>query len=418
MSPRPLLTDRENDTGKTKAQLSSELAAACKKLSQLTEALADRERIEKKLRGDEEKFRLVADFTNDWELWISPNGSINYISPSCERITGYRTEELLDDPDIILKMIFPDDLALYKDHLKAHLVEPAGPGTVTYRILTKTGETRWIDHVCQPVYGSNGEWLGSRASNRDITERKRAEEAMQVARAQAELYVDLMGHDINNMNMIALGSLEIALMELEQAGKIDRSCIPLLKKSIESLNSSSQLIRNVQKLQRASTEGISLNAINATALLESVIDEFRHFPGKELTIDFSSTGDCTVRVNELLKDVYINLIDNAIKHSCPDRPLVINISMDSVTEYGKKYCRFTIDDNGPGIPDDVKRKLFTRFTRGKTKATGSGLGLYLVKTLIEHYGGRIQVEDRVPGDHTKGVKFMVLLPAVESIINS
>jgi signal transduction histidine kinase len=309
-----------------------------------------------------------------------------------------------------LKMLFPPgsiDESL--DKIRSTLTGERWE-SVEIPILRKDGSVRMALWNSANIHGEGGDLRATIAQGQDITERKQAEEALQVAKAQAELYVDLMGHDINNMNQVAMASLELALMELAQDGKLDATGIPLLETSMESLNSSSQLIRNVQKLQRANTEGVSLKAINATAMLESLIQEFRQAPGKELTIDFSCAGDCMVSANELLKDVFVNIVSNAIKHSRSDRPLNIGISADSVVEHGKKYCRFAIDDNGPGIPDEVKDRLFRRFSRGQTKARGSGLGLYLVKTLVEHYGGDIRVEDRVPGDHTKGAKFVVTIP--------
>ncbi|MGE5403280.1 MAG: sensor histidine kinase, partial [Candidatus Doudnabacteria bacterium] len=75
--------------------------------------------------------------------------------------------------------------------------------------------------------------------------------------------------------------------------------------------------------------------------------------------------------------------------------------------------RCTVEDNGPGVPDDLKPKLFHRFQRGKTKAHGKGLGLYLVRSLVESYEGKVWVEDRVKGDHSKGARFVVMLPAAE-----
>ncbi len=89
------------------------------------------------------------------------------------------------------------------------------------------------------------------------------------------------------------------------------------------------------------------------------------------------------------------------------------MALDIVEEGGKKYCMVTVADNGPGIPDEVKDRLFMRFSRGQTKVKGSGLGLYLAKTLVESYDGKIRVEDRVPGDYTKGARFVVMIPSVE-----
>jgi len=72
-----------------------------------------------------------------------------------------------------------------------------------------------------------------------------------------------------------------------------------------------------------------------------------------------------------------------------------------------------VEDNGPGIPDILKARIFNRFERGDTKAHGKGLGLYIVRSLIEDYHGRVWVEDRVPGDHAKGARFVIMIPAID-----
>ncbi len=82
-------------------------------------------------------------------------------------------------------------------------------------------------------------------------------------------------------------------------------------------------------------------------------------------------------------------------------------------ENGSHYYQVSIEDNGPGIPDNFKLKVFNRMLQGNAAAKGMGLGLYIVKTLVDSYQGRVWVEDRVPGDHAKGAKFIVLLPALQ-----
>jgi signal transduction histidine kinase len=115
---------------------------------------------------------------------------------------------------------------------------------------------------------------------------------------------------------------------------------------------------------------------------------------------------------ELLQDVFSNLISNAIKHSAGD--ITIDIDMRKTRYDGIEYCTVSVSDNGPGIPDEKKKALFTRFMRGTTKAKGTGLGLYLVKSLVETFKGYVWAEDRVSGDHTKGSKFVAMLPLVET----
>jgi signal transduction histidine kinase len=70
----------------------------------------------------------------------------------------------------------------------------------------------------------------------------------------------------------------------------------------------------------------------------------------------------------------------------------------------------TVEDNGPGIPDGFKGRVFNRMLKGNDKSKGMGLGLYLVKSLVESYRGHVWVEDRVPGDHSKGAKFVAMMP--------
>ena len=75
-------------------------------------------------------------------------------------------------------------------------------------------------------------------------------------------------------------------------------------------------------------------------------------------------------------------------------------------------CAIKPKDNGPGIPGDFKSAIFNRALKGTKKAKGMGLGLYLVKSLVDSYGDKVWVEDRVHGDHTKGARFVVMLPVV------
>ena len=83
-------------------------------------------------------------------------------------------------------------------------------------------------------------------------------------------------------------------------------------------------------------------------------------------------------------------------------------------ENNTDYYKVSIEDNGPGIMDDLKPMIFNRRLRGGSKARGSGIGLFLVKTLVDDYGGRVWAEDRLQGDHKKGSRFVVMLPAFKN----
>jgi diguanylate cyclase (GGDEF)-like protein/PAS domain S-box-containing protein len=129
---------------------------------------------EMSLRESEERFRTIADYTYDWEYWEGPQGEILYTSQSCQEVTGYSVTDFIVQPELIYLIIHPDDRALMEGHRTDILHEDAG--TITFRIVRRDGAVRWIAHGCRRVFGRNGRFMGRRASNRDITELKEAEE--------------------------------------------------------------------------------------------------------------------------------------------------------------------------------------------------------------------------------------------------
>ena len=137
--------------------------------------LVERKKLEEVLRESELRYRTVADFTSDWEYWILADGSLRYVSPSCEQLSGYTPAEFYAQPDLLSRIVHPEDQHLYAKH-RHELSLPGGHEVLDFRIQTKDGKLRWIAHVCQPVFDRDGKPNGVRASNRDNTERKHMEE--------------------------------------------------------------------------------------------------------------------------------------------------------------------------------------------------------------------------------------------------
>lgn len=128
---------------------------------------------ENALRASESRFRTVADHTYDWEYWHDTEGRFLYSSPSCERITGY-PPEAFPDRDAFLRLVLEEDRPKVQAHV--HQADDARPREeLQFRIRHRDGRIRWIGHVCRPIH-IDGQWLGIRGSNRDITEQKRAQE--------------------------------------------------------------------------------------------------------------------------------------------------------------------------------------------------------------------------------------------------
>jgi len=151
--------------------------------TELYSSLLDLTKARDSLELSEEKFRALANTTTDWVYWIGPKGDFVFNSPSALKISGHGSEEFLSDPDLLMRIIHPDD----RDRFQKHLTECTSPSIIAdsceieFRILKEDGDVRWISHTCGPIVDKNNQSLGRRASNRDITNRKRAEEELAAA---------------------------------------------------------------------------------------------------------------------------------------------------------------------------------------------------------------------------------------------
>lgn len=132
--------------------------------------------MERKLRESEIRYRTVADFTYDCEMWIGPEGQYLYISPSCKRITGYSREEFFENPQLLYSIVHPLDRKAFQEHMESSYRSDTGFIQMEFRIIRSDGEERWIEHLCQPVHGPDGKYLGRRAGNRDISDRRKMEQ--------------------------------------------------------------------------------------------------------------------------------------------------------------------------------------------------------------------------------------------------
>jgi PAS domain S-box-containing protein len=151
--------------------------------------ITDRKRAEEALRQSEIKYRAVADNTYDWEFWVDSQGRFIYSSPSCERITGRKPEEFLANPDLRTSLLHPDDRASHTRH-KREVEMMRTTREEEWRIAGPDGSWRWIGHICQPVYDAEGKFIGTRGTNHDITDRKRAVAAQEAERRLLEMILN------------------------------------------------------------------------------------------------------------------------------------------------------------------------------------------------------------------------------------
>ncbi len=165
--------------------------------------ITERKQAEKTLKENEIRFKTVADFAYDWEYWEGMDSEIIYMSPSCERISGYKSEEFLSDSLLLKKIIHPDYTELLNNHLKkVHSIEHQHEiDELDFKIIKKDGTIAYVGHICRPVFDNRGNYYGRRVSNRDITERKKAEEELAFLNLQKELILNSVAEGILGLDL-------------------------------------------------------------------------------------------------------------------------------------------------------------------------------------------------------------------------
>jgi len=182
-----------------------------------------RHRFEERLQREELKYRTVADYTYDWEYWETSDGKFRYVSPSCKRISGYSAQDFKDNSGLLREIIVPEDRKTWDDHHHFDPQERSESKAVQFRIQKPDGEVRWIEHLCQIISDTQGKITGVRASNRDISWRKKQEVEIQ-DRLEFEKFISQFSTELIN---VSSDQLDLKIHEvLSQIGAymhVDRS---------------------------------------------------------------------------------------------------------------------------------------------------------------------------------------------------
>jgi PAS domain S-box-containing protein len=420
----PLFVEIKRSEDLLRERVEERTAELNKSYQALQVELTERRQAEEALRISEEKFRTVADFTYDWEYWVAPDGSYNYMSPSCERITGYGVADFMQDPDLLAKITHPDDRELVLDHIRQDL---AGRKvrSLFFRILTRGGKERWIAHICQPVFSADGRHLGRRISNRDITKYKQAEDETaklesQLRQAQKmEAIGTLAGgiaHDFNNILTPIIMFSEIAQRELDG----DHPIRPYLDQVLKSSKRASDLVKQILSISRQTArQPIFME-------LGPIVKESLKLLRASLPATIEIQQDINPEAGWILADpteiyqVVMNLCTNAA-HAMQDTGGVLgvrvkNISLDQpLSAFGLDlkpgpYLSLAVRDSGHGIPPEIMERIFEPYFTTKDVGEGTGLGLALVHSITRSCGGGIEVASE-PG---KGATIQVFFPVLEN----
>ncbi|HEX7392689.1 MAG TPA: HAMP domain-containing sensor histidine kinase [Thermoplasmata archaeon] len=233
----------------------------------------------------------------------------------------------------------------------------------------------------------------------------------QVEIAQRSRFLsDIISHDINNYNQAVTSYLQMAS---DSKGLSQKVSIYMERASTAAWGIS-ELIQRANKLMKIEEEGAEhLGPVELGEVLkESIAEIMRNHSGKEVKVEmklanhrYFATG------NELANEIFTNILENAVEYDPHDK-VVIEIGIGEFTVEPRRYWCVSIADHGIGIPDSKKNLVFGRFQSTTDRPPASGLGLSIVRAIVEAYHGIVWVEDRVSGDPSKGSVFRVSLPMV------
>ncbi len=353
-------------------------------------------------------FQTMSDFATDWIFWRMPDGTMAYSSPACEAITGYTPAEIARDPEQVNKMIHEEDRGLWREHASrrhdANTEPETGPMHLEFRIITKQGDIRWLEHACRSIYGPDGQFLGVRGTNSDITQRKMAELALYEAMQRVEAasvakgrFLANMSHEIRTpMNGIAGVAQLLAATELTRE---QREYADIILKSAASLTTLINDILDLSKVEagkmKLTNTKLSLHDVvdGVCSLLKPVAD------AKGITLSYQFITELPVLVTGdpvRLRQVLLNLVNNAVKFTLKGSVLVRVARCEDGNDPEKVTVEFAVSDTGIGISREDQAALFRSFSQIDSSLTrefgGTGLGLSIAKNLVRLMGGAIGVE--------------------------
>ncbi len=364
-------------------------------------------KIAEDLKESQQRFELAITGSNagiyDWDI---VNDKI-YHSPTWKRLLGFEENELGDfSIEQFYEFIHPDDVEKAKTVLENHLSE-GSPYSTEFRFKTKNGEYQWFSDSGQALWNEKGIPIRMVGSIIKIHERKIAEERIRkqnrmLEKTNLELdnFVYSASHDIRSPLTSILGLINIAqrtdnLEEIEECHRLMKSRISRLDDFLEDILDFSRNIRIEKKLKE----------INLYYFIEEIISSNDFGDNMDridirlmVPQDFEVISD-PVRLKVIIKNIVSNSIkfSNMLKEECWLRISTLRVDGN---------FQLIIEDNGEGIRKDLEAKIFDMFYRASEKSKGSGLGLYIVKEMVDKLNGTIKVYST----YGEGSRFIVELP--------
>jgi len=351
--------------------------------------LLSRDELEEQVRQRTSDLSNVMDTMVDVLMKLDSEGRVTMVNDAVSDILGYE-EENIDGKPVDVLFASPDENEELADmttsgRLIERLLSEGHVNDVEVYLSTTDGEAIPMSLSASVMNAEDGTLDGIVCVAKDISERKEAEQ-------RAEFLHSLLRHDLGNKLQVTQGYLEL----LSEGDLSDREQ-EFLEDSLNSIDEAIELIENVRTLNRVDGNETLAPVDLSAVVLEAVErhDDLRK--QQDVTIDTDLERGTTVLAGSLLKELFANLIENALVHSGGDR-----IRIHSQT--GQDTVTVIHEDDGEGIPPEKREQIFEKGYSGAS-SSGSGLGMHLVSRIAHTYGGDIEVSSSELG----GARFDITL---------
>lgn len=373
------------------------------------------------LQKSEEKFRIITENSSDIIWHLDSNFLLTYISPADERIRGFKKEEMIGKS--LFSILKPEGIEMLKEANKKRMFNLSQdirsvPAIYELEELCKDGSWVWVEATATAFYDQDGNISGYHGVTRDISERKKAElllkereNQLSELNATKDKLLSIIAHDLRSPFNAILGLSDLLI---SNTSNFDEAKNEMYLRIINSSAKNTLILLDNLLTWAKSQTGNNIfqpEKTNVTAIISELLEESESIAKiKNIALTTLQTHDIELYADvNMLKTILRNLISNAIKYTHTHG--VISISAIQ----NQNQIEITVLDNGVGMSEEIRNKLFdidaNITTTGTANEVGSGLGLILCKEFVEIHGGQIWVHSELG----KGSAFVFSLPVANGV---
>jgi PAS domain S-box-containing protein len=336
-------------------------------------------------------------------IFLTTNGDIQDVNQAVSNLLQYTPSEL--------KGLTINDLIPKENPMNRMCVQVIRETLLRKRIsnaeiqlVRKDGTLVWVSITTSSIGKESDRHSSIDFIIEDIDRRKKAEKIAKEARERADLYLEVLTHDMTNVTQ----NSELVFELLRSSLDIPIDLESIIDEAAWDLRRGSRMITNMRALVQLEESHLEKRGLELLQCLERVsIDVTEDFPYKTLNLSFDFPSNVfVVEGHDFLEVVFYNILHNAMTY---DQKKQVDVKVVATARDTGQLVKIEFLDNGPGVPDELKEHIFKRTGSPSEQIVGRGLGLTLADRVVRDLNGKIWVEDKVKGKPDLGSRFVILL---------